>query len=114
MKKSLTRRERLSGNRDIEALFKKAERFESRIVRLLVRPNGLELNRMLVTVRRGCKNSPVRNRQKRILREIYRDCKHGLKQGFDLAFVLSQEESSFKDMRVAVTGLLRNAGMFAF
>jgi ribonuclease P protein component len=111
MKKSLTRRERLSGKRDIEALFKQAERFEGGGVRLLVRPNGQELNRMLVTVRRGFKNAPARNRQKRILREIYRDSKKGLKQGFDLAFILTREESSFNDVRLAVTRLLRQAGL---
>ena len=115
MRKSLTRNERLSGKREIEALFAQADRFEAGTVRLLVRPNGRRFNRILTTARRGFSSAPARNRQKRILREIYRNCKHDLKQGFDLAFILMREESSlgsFNDLRETVVRLLRRAGLF--
>jgi ribonuclease P protein component len=111
MRKSLTRKERLAKKRDIDALFGNASRVEVRSVRLLSRPNGLEYNRILVTVRRGMKTAVARNRQKRMLREIYRNEKNSLKQGFDLAFILLREESSFGDLRATIERLVRQAGL---
>ncbi len=111
MKKSLTRSERLSGKREIEALFTNADRFDAGIVRLHMRPNGLGFNRFFTTVRRGFSSAPARNRQKRILREIYRNSKHDLKQGYDLAFILMREGSSFDNLRETVVRLLRRAGL---
>ncbi len=113
MKKSLTRNERLSGKRDIDALFENANRYEGRIVRLLVRPNGLERNRILVTARRGFSSAPARNRQKRILREIYRNGKQNLKRGFDLAFILVKEGSGFDEVRDALERLYRRAALYS-
>jgi ribonuclease P protein component len=113
MRKSLTRSERLSGKRDITAIFREAARLEGKGVRLLYRPNGLSFNRILVTVRRGFSTAVARNRQKRIIREIYRNSKRGLKPGFDLAFVIMKEDTSFDDLRATVARLFGKAGLVA-
>jgi ribonuclease P protein component len=113
MKRSLTRRERLSGKREIAALFAKAARVESNGVKLLFRPNQLDYNRVLITVRRGFATAVARNRQKRILREIYRISQSGLKPGFDLAFILLREESTFDELRAAYARLVRQARLMS-
>jgi ribonuclease P protein component len=109
MKKSLTRKERLSGKKEIDTLFAQATRREGDGLRLLLRPNNCAYNRVLVTTRRGFSSAVARNRQKRIFREIFRLCKGSLKQGFDLGFVLKKEEMSFPDMRISVARLLERA-----
>jgi ribonuclease P protein component len=109
MKKSLTRRERLSGKREIEVLLKCASRIESGGVKLIFQVNGRGYNRILITVRRGFRTAVARNRQKRILREIYRNSKSGLKQGFDLAFIIKREKSSFNEMHETLARLFQQA-----
>ena len=111
MKKSLTRKERLSGKRAIDALFAQSTRYEGEKLRLLLRPNDCEYNRVLITTRRGFRTAVARNRQKRIFRELLRQSKCLLKQGFDLGFILLQEETSFSKMKTSLECLLQQADL---
>jgi ribonuclease P protein component len=114
MKRSLTRKERLSGKREIEALFAQATRHEGDGLRLLLRPNDRDYNRVLVTTRRGFSTAVARNRQKRIFREILRLCKSSMKQGFDLAFILKREGASSSVLRGSVKRLLVQAKLMEY
>ena len=111
MKRSLTRKERLSNKREIAALFTQAKKIEGEGIKLYFLPNQREFNRILITVRRGFRTAVRRNRQKRILRDIYRNNKSIMKQGFDLGFVLIQEESSFQALQAGFFKLLDKTGL---
>ncbi|HEQ72500.1 MAG TPA: ribonuclease P protein component [Spirochaetia bacterium] len=113
MRKSLTRRERLSGKRDIQTLFSRGKRYEENGITLFVRSNGLPRNRILVTTRRGFRTAVKRNRQKRILKEIYRNSKENLVCGFDCAFVLKKEEASWSSLRRAFIDICKKARLQA-
>ena len=109
MKRSLTRKERLSGKKEIDALFARSTRYEGDGVRLLLRPNECEYNRVLITTRRGFSSAVARNRQKRLFREIFRLNKGSMKQGFDLGFILKKEEMSFPELYATFILLLERA-----
>ena len=92
MKKSLTRNERLHRRYDIINLLQSAHRIESKGLTLHFKENGKTGNRVAFFLRKGFKNAVIRNRHKRVIRAVYREQKHVLKQGFDLLFILSVGE----------------------
>ncbi len=89
MKKSLTRAERLHKKHDITTLLHSADRVRVEGLTLLFKARADFSNRVAVFTRRGFKNAVNRNRQRRILKEIYREYKHRIKNGFDFIFILS-------------------------
>ncbi|MEJ2665329.1 MAG: ribonuclease P protein component [Spirochaetia bacterium] len=72
MKRNLTRAERLHKRDDIEELLHTAKRIRGEALTLLYKANHRDYNRVAFFTRRGFKNAVQRNRQKRILKEIYR------------------------------------------
>ena len=55
-------------------------------------PNGLEHNRLGLSVGRRVGKATVRNRVKRLLREAFRLLQHELPQGYDLVVVVLPHE----------------------
>ena len=88
MRKSLTKTERLKGRSLLRRVFTKAAKSGVKGIRVYYIGNDLDYNRIAVSPVRGFKNAVARNREKRICREAYRQIKHTLKTGYDLAFIL--------------------------
>lgn len=88
MRKSLTRSERVKKKPEIDAIFRNGRKFSAPQLRLLVAPNGLPLNRIVVICVRNYGNSVQRNQIKRQIKEIWRDEKPKFTLGFDFAFVV--------------------------
>jgi ribonuclease P protein component len=97
MRKSLTKTERLKGRSSLRRVFNDAAKSELRGIRVYYIENDLDWNRIAVSPVRGFKNAVARNREKRICREAYRQLKHKLKTGYDLAFVLFPGKYSLSD-----------------
>ena len=97
MRKSLTKTERLRGRSSLRRVFAKAAKSDLRGIRVYYIENDLDWNRIAVSPVRGFKNAVARNREKRICREAYRQLKHKLKTGYDLAFVLFPDKYSLSD-----------------
>jgi ribonuclease P protein component len=115
MKKSLTREERLRKRSEISNAFRFSRYVSCKGLRLLFKENKLKRNRILTAVKKGYKGAVKRNRQKRIIKEIYRNMKDRLNTGFDLIFIIFSDnniEYSFKDREVQVNELFRKAGLF--
>ena len=88
MRKNLTKKERLRGKASLGRVFAEAAKSDKKGIRLYYIENNLDWNRIAVCPVRGFKSAIERNREKRICREAYRQLKHTLKSGYDLAFVL--------------------------
>jgi ribonuclease P protein component len=97
MRKSLTRNEKLKGRSNLRRIFTEAAKSEYKGLRVHYIENNLEWNRIAVCPVRGFKDAVARNREKRICREAYRQLKHTLKNGYDLAFVLYPGKHSLSD-----------------
>lgn len=88
MRRSLTKSEIVRKKSDIDAIFREGRRYASSWVRLIVRKNGLEHNRMIVIPVRKYGPSHQRNKIRRQVKEIWRVEKINFSPGFDFAFVV--------------------------
>ena len=80
-----------------------------RLVVMRALPNGLELSRYGLVASKRVGNAVVRNRVKRLLREILRQA--SLKPGWDIVFIArpAAATASFSDLRQLVSSLLSQA-----
>jgi ribonuclease P protein component len=111
MRKNLTKKERLKGRSRLNRVFKGAEKSETRGLRVYYIENNLDWNRIAVSPVRGFKNAVVRNREKRICREAYRQLKHKLKFGYDLAFVIFPGKYSLSDRIRQLEAVFKQIGL---
>jgi ribonuclease P protein component len=88
MRKSLTREETVKKKSDIDAIFKTGRRFSKSDYKLMVSPNSLNRNRIVVIPVKKYGNAVQRNRIRRQIKEIWRIEKTQFKNGFDFAFVV--------------------------
>jgi ribonuclease P protein component len=111
MRKSLTKTERLKGRSSLRRVFTEAAKINLAGIRIYYIENNLEWNRIAVSPVRGFKNAVVRNREKRVCREAYRQIKHTLKTGYDLAFVLYPGRYSLSDRIRQLEALFERIGL---
>lgn len=107
----LKRAERLRGRTVIASVFRRARRLGGGDLALVFCANGLGHNRFLVSARRGFLGAVERNRERRRVKEIYRQIKPRLRIGYDLAAVVTPPPRSFTLRSAQLEGLLRKAGL---
>ncbi len=111
MRKSLTKRERLSGYGNFERLFANARFVEVKGLKLLFVENEMQWNRIAIIAKKNLGNSVMRNRIKRHIRESYRNIKSKLAIGFDLLFIPYKGEYDYFDRLSQVLLVLERAGV---
>lgn len=112
MKRSLTKQERLKKNGDFRKVFSESRKYSSSGANLYLIPNGLDYNRIGITLSRKFGNSVTRNRTKRRIREIYRNSKQDLKTGFDIVFLARPGNYSYTDRKKQLFRLFKKAELF--
>ena len=78
-----------------------------------MRRTGLSQTRVAILPARGYRRAVDRNRDKRVVREWYRQMKHLLPSGYDLGIVLYPGSHSAAERRAQVAELLRRAGLLS-
>lgn len=111
MRRSLTKQERLKGRSDLKRIFTSPKHVSHAGIKLKFYPNGLQRNRIAVSLSRKFGTAVVRNRAKRVAREAYRLLKPSLKTGYDLAFVLYPGDNDFTSCKERFEILFRKVGM---
>jgi ribonuclease P protein component len=87
-KEGLSRKERLSLNRDFERVFKEGKKiWFGRFLLLIYRPNELGFRRLGLVVSKKIGTAVERNRVKRLLRELFRKNKELFPEGADLILI---------------------------
>ncbi len=109
MRKNLTKKERI-GKSDISKVFELSDSIKCSCIRLLYCRNGITWNRIAVVLRKGYGNSVERNRAKRIVKEIYRENKNSLPEGYDLIFFLTGKVTDYRTADSIIVSLLKQAG----
>jgi len=94
-----------------ESVYNKGSSWVSDLVVMKALPNGLNLSRCGLSISRRVGKAVVRNRVKRLLREILRQTP--LKPGWDIIFIARSPVAgaNYRDLGKSVEGLLFRAGL---
>ena len=103
------KRLRLGGNEEFKAVIANRRRFSDNVLVLYVAPNSREYSRLGVSVGRAAGNSVVRNRFKRLVREVFRLNREQLPAGFDYVAIGSKTAKGLT-FENATESLLKLAG----
>lgn len=103
---------RLGRKADFDAAFAAGRRASAEGLLVVVRPNGLEIRRLGVSVGRRFGGAVRRNRAKRLLREAFRLSRESLPAGIDVVAVPRSPHfpDSAAEVRELLEKLVRRAG----
>jgi len=101
--------ERLRKKSEFDGVFERGTTWASELVVLKAVPNGLEHNRYGFITSKRLGKAVVRNRVKRLLREVMRTTP--TKSGWDMVFIarVKAATASYREIEKAVAGLLHRA-----
>ena len=105
------RKERLKGRDEIREVFNRRKGVSCLGAKLLMRPNGLDYNRIAFTFSRKFGNAVERNRSRRLSREVYRLIRNELRQGYDLVLLVYPGRDVFSERMEQLKELFRRAGL---
>ena len=105
----------LKNSREFSQVFNHKKSLANRLLVMYIYPNGLDTNRIGISVSKKVGNSVVRHRIKRLIRESYRLNRHNIKEGFDIVIIarnsaankIGKSFSSFKEIESAFLHLCR-------
>lgn len=106
---SFSVREKLKKRSDFKRLFENgSETYRSKTYRLLVAENSLPYSRLGVVISRKTASAVYRNREKRLVREVFRLNKANIASGYDfIVIVLRKKEMKFEERVGELVGLFR-------
>lgn len=99
--------ESLKKNKDFQIVYKNGKSLANKYLVLYVRENGLEKNRLGISVSKKVGNSVVRHHLTRLIRESYRLQEENFQSGFDLVVVVrvGAKDKGFHDIQSALIHL---------
>ena len=105
--------ESLKKNRDFQLLYKEGKSCANRYLVLYVKENGLEKNRLGVSVSKKVGNSIVRHRITRLIRESYRLHEDMFNSGLDMVVIarVSAKDRSMREIESALLHLGKLQGV---
>ena len=105
--------ESLKKNRDFQLLYKEGKSCANRYLVLYVKENGLEKNRLGVSVSKKVGNSIVRHRITRLIRESYRLHEDMFNSGLDMVVIarISAKDRSMSEIESALLHLGKLQGV---
>jgi ribonuclease P protein component len=87
-KEGLSRKERLTKEKDFERVFKKGKKvWIGRVALMFYLENGLPYSRLGVAVSKKLRKAVKRNRAKRLIKEVFRRNKHLFPKGSDIIII---------------------------
>ena len=112
--KCFTLDERIKSASEFKNLFKNGKRASVVGAKLFYLPNGLKFNRIGFPLPRGFGNAVERNRAKRFSREVFRNLKSHLNNGYDMLLLVypPAEKDSFHSRCEQFQSLCKKAGLF--
>jgi ribonuclease P protein component len=87
----LRQRQRLKTRADFDRVFRRGRRLEGRMFTLVVAPGATEQDRLGLAVSRRAGGAVVRNRMRRVLREVFRLVEHGESDPLDIVVLAKPE-----------------------
>lgn len=99
-------------NYQFKAILKKGKNTANEVVRISYKENGLNLQRIGIAIRKTVKSSILRNRLKRLVREVYRVNKLKLKKGIDIIVVVNQEDVTYEKVKIAMENCFKRLNIY--
>lgn len=87
-------------NDQFRHVYEKGRSRADRCAVMIICPNGLDMNRLGISVSRKNGNSVVRHRLKRILKEAYRSIEGELRTGYDIVLIARNPLITMKSTEV--------------
>jgi ribonuclease P protein component len=88
---SFPKRKRLLSNEDFKAVLEQNQNATNGFITLYVAGNDFEYPRLGISVGKACGKAVLRNRLKRLLREVFRQNQHRIPQNLDYVVVVSSK-----------------------
>lgn len=101
----------LKSRQDIKEVFTSGKRVYYKGLKLLYKKNEKSYNRIAITTKRGFKNAVIRNRQKRIVKEIWCKIKTQVRAGYDIVLNIFPEQLSYGEWEDRVRHVFKLAGL---
>ena len=107
--------ESLKKNKDFQVVYKNGKSYANRYLVLYIRENGMDKNRLGISVSKKVGNSVVRHHLTRLIREIYRLQEEHFQCGFDLVVIAraGAKERSYHDIESALIHLGKLHNIYA-
>ena len=107
--------ESLKKNKDFQVVYKNGKSYANRYLVLYVRENGMDKNRLGISVSKKVGNSVVRHHLTRLIRESYRLQEEHFPCGFDLVVIAraGAKEKSYHDIESALIHLGKLHNIYA-
>lgn len=103
---SLQKNERLRRKADFDRVFKRGKSIIDPFFVVLLIRNGLPFSRIGISVKRKFGKANLRNRLRRLVKEIYRTNKSAFPKGYDILFIARKDLSDlFKRRTVGFSNL---------
>ena len=99
--------ESLKKNSQFQFVYKNGKSYANKYLVMYVKENGLEINRIGISVSKKVGNSVVRHRMTRLIRESYRLQESMFQRGLDIVVVCraSAKDKGYKDLESALIHL---------
>lgn len=106
--------ESLKKNKDFHYVYNNGTSYANRFLVMYVVENGLDTNRLGISVSKKVGNSVVRSRCKRLISENYRLKADQIKEGYDFVFVArtKMKDKKYHDVERAMENLFKKAGLY--
>ena len=107
--------ESLKKNKDFQVVYKNGKSYANRYLVLYIRENGMDKNRLGISVSKKVGNSVVRHHLTRLIRESYRLQEEPFQCGFDLVVIAraGAKERSYHDIESALIHLGKLHNIYA-
>lgn len=112
MRTTLTRSERLGKQSDLKTVFAAGSKVNTAGAKVVYLKNSLSYSRFAITIVRKFGNAVVRNRAKRIFRELYRLNKNKILTGMDIIIILYPGSYDNKKRESQFYNLLKKAHLY--
>lgn len=101
--------ESLKKNRDFQIVYKRGKSYANKYLVMYKKPNGLNKNRIGISVSKKVGNSVVRHRLTRLIRESYRLQESKMQCGYDIVVIVraSANGKSYGEMDSALIHLAK-------
>lgn len=106
--------ESLKKNEDFRTCYRSGKSYADKYLVVYIRPNGMDTNRIGISVSKKVGNSVVRHRIKRLVHESYRLHEDKFDSGSDIAVIgrRSADGASYQEIERALLFLLERAGIY--